>query len=78
MEHTVVWLNVNLEQLQKRKRNEGKERPIVYPSGIVTFEDLHSERVKLYKEYANITVNVSSMETPAQTVHRIIQKLRRF
>ena len=73
--HTIVWLNVDFNLIGKRKKAEGKERPIVFPKGIESIEDLFNQRRPMYKKYANVTVNVSDAQPPCQTVASIVDGL---
>ena len=75
MKYTIVWLNVDFGLINERKEAEGKERPIVFPSGIETLEQLYQQRKPLYKKYANIVINVTETQPPCRTVARIIDGL---
>ncbi len=60
MEHfkkigTVIYLHVDYDRLVKRL-SDIKQRGVVIRPG-QTFEQLYDERMKLYKKYADITVN---------------------
>lgn len=75
-QNTVVWLDAPFEVILNRKENEGKQRPIVFPDGIQTFEDLYNQRRNLYEKYATTRVQVTASQTPDITVDKIIQNIR--
>lgn len=74
--HTVIWLNVSLDTILERKSNEIYERPIVFPDGINTFNDLYNERCKLYKKYHNVEVNVKSTDSTDNVIQKIINEIK--
>ena len=39
--YTIVWLKVPFKVIEQRKISEGIERPVIYPDGINTFEELN-------------------------------------
>jgi len=75
-EHTVVWLDAPFDVISRRKENEGKQRPIVFPEGIQTFRDLYDQRRKLYEKYATFRLQVVASQTPSDTVDKIMNFLQ--
>lgn len=73
--HTVIWLNASLDTILKRKSNENYERPIVFPDGINTFNDLYNERYELYKKYHTVEINIKSSDSTDDVVQNIIDEL---
>lgn len=71
--YTVIWLDVPLHIIEKRKKAEEWERPIVYPDGITTFEELFNERYMKYKKYHNIQICVTDIDTPNDVIDKIIK-----
>lgn len=79
-EHIVVWLNVSYESILDRKNKEeshGIIRPIVYPDGILDFEDLYDKRTKLYKKYATIEIDIEYNDSIENILKKILLKLNR-
>ena len=73
--YTIIWLNVELDQIIERKSKEARERPIVYPEGINSFEELYYQRKQLYPKYATHIINVNTNEPIADTLKRILVTL---
>lgn len=73
--YNVVWLDVDFELIVNRKNKEARERPIVYPEGINTFEELYNERVKLYPLYTSHHIKVTNEESIHDTLKRILVEL---
>jgi len=73
--YNVVWLDVDFELIVNRKNKEALERPIVYPEGINTFEELYNERVKLYPLYTSHHIKVTNTESIHDTLKRILVEL---
>ena len=73
--YTVVWLDAPLHVIENRKKAENWERPIVYPDGITTFEELFNERYIKYKQYHNIQICITYLDTPNDVVNKIINSL---
>lgn len=71
--HTVIWLDAPFDVILTRKENESKLRPIVFPDGIRTFEDLYNQRRDLYKKYATTRIQITSSQTPSDTVDNILK-----
>jgi shikimate kinase len=71
----IVWLNVPFKIIEERKEAENKERPVVYPDGITTFQELYEQRAKLYPKYAHYTIDVESTESPEKTRDKIISSI---
>ena len=69
----IIFLNVSLEILQDRRSKDPKadSRPILYPDGIISYEELYKERVKLYPQYSHIILDVTKKETPKETIERL-------
>lgn len=72
----VIFLDVPLEVVKQRRSMENKDRPILYPEGIDTFEDLYIHRRPLYSKYANIVVPITSKDTPQDVLDLIIEYLQ--
>ena len=71
--YTIVWLDVPLEIILKRKKAEKKRGSILYPDGIATFEELYQQRAQLYPKYADYKISISDEnEKPEVTRDRII------
>ena len=70
--YNIIWLDVSYDLIIDRKSREGKERPIVYPDGIITFEELYNQRVKLYPKYTNHRIIVNQKESPEETINKIL------
>lgn len=75
-DHTIVWLNVDFSEIVKRKEAEGKERPIVFPEGIDTFEELYNSRARLYPKHADLTFELHDAEQTCESVIRIVDMCR--
>ena len=73
--HTIVWLNVAFSEIQRRRQAEGKDRPIVFPIGIETFEQLYDQRKGLYAATHHIQVEVTDVTTPKAVVDQILVQL---
>lgn len=73
--YTIVWLDVPFDVIEKRKKLESWERPIVYPDGINTFEELYKERYKKYEKYHQVRISVSQYDTPMDVVEKIMQQI---
>lgn len=74
----VVFINVPLRIIkQRRTAAANKRRPIVYPEGIKTFDELYYQRRAIYLKYADSIITVTDNETPEQVVNRIITELYR-
>jgi len=74
--HTIVWLDVPFEIILKRKQAENKQRPVVFPRGIQTFQALYDQRKQLYEKYATHRVSVTDEQLPYNTVSNIIKCLK--
>jgi len=75
--HTIIWLNVSLDIIEKRKALESRERPIVYPNGINSFEELYNQRAVLYPGYCNYMIEGIDNESIQYTVQRIVKMLEK-
>jgi len=73
--HIIIWLNVPFNVIENRKNAEGLERPVVYPDGIETFEELYLERYEKYKKYYKLQIDVVESDTPNDVVNKIIKNL---
>ena len=74
-QNKIIWLDVSLNEIEKRMRSEGGIRPIVYPEGIKTFKQLYTHRRVLYEKYFTVKVEISNTETPRATVDNIMNVL---
>ena len=70
---TVVYLEASLPTLQKRL-SDLKGRGVVLREG-QTLEDLYRERIPLYEQYADITVNEDGKDLE-ETMETVLQSLR--
>ena len=66
--YEIVWLDVDYDVIIKRKRLEGKERPIVFPKHITSFKELYDER-KNYTKHIIHRIRVTEDE-----VHLNVEK----
>lgn len=73
--HTVIWLNVPFDVILKRKSNEKWERPIVYPNGVNSFQELFVQRKELYKNNHNVKINIEETDTKDTVVEKILIEL---
>lgn len=73
--HTVIWLDAPFNLILQRKSNENWERPIVFPNGITSFQDLYYERYKLYQNYYTIKINIKHNDSPKDVVKNILLEL---
>ena len=71
----IIWLDVDYNVIVDRKEKEGRERPIVFPEGINSFEELYNERAKLYRKYATHVIKVTENESVSITVQKILRSL---
>ncbi len=69
---TVVFLDVSVSELEKRLSNI-KTRGVAMKKG-TTVLDLYTERLPLYKKYADITLDCTNL-TAEECVDRIVEKL---
>lgn len=72
----IIWLDVPFHVIQKRKNSETLQRPIIYPDGINTFEDLYTERYQKYMKYHTIRIKVSESDTINDVVDQILKHLK--
>ena len=73
--YDIVWLDVDYDNIINRRNKEAKERPIVYPEGISSFEELYNQRIKLYPKYTKHRITVSDAEDISTTLQRILRSL---
>jgi shikimate kinase len=71
----IIWLDVSLNEIEKRMRSEGALRPVVYPEGIISFKHLYTQRRLLYEKYYTIKIEVNNTQKPITTVNSIMDKL---
>lgn len=69
----VVYLQIGLEQLEERLP-EFAERGVVMRGHATSLAELYEERVPLYEEYAQTTINVENL-TITQAAEKIIAAL---
>lgn len=74
--YTVIWLDAPLDVILKRKSNENWERPIVFPDGIKTFQDLYYQRKELYEKYHTIRIPIKETDSIYDVVDNIILRLK--
>lgn len=68
----VIFLDVGVEELEKRLSNI-KTRGVAMKKG-TTVKELFSERLPLYKKYADITLDCTGL-TAEECVDRIVEKI---
>ena len=73
--YNIIWLNVDYNVIRLRKEREAKERPIVYPDGIETFEQLYKQRKELYENYYHYKIHVTEDEPIKKTAQKILISL---
>tara|TARA_B100001287_G_C22661132_1_gene520424 strand:+ start:1212 stop:1724 length:513 start_codon:yes stop_codon:yes gene_type:complete len=73
--YEIIWLDVDLKLIKKRKELEGRVRPIVFPEGINTFDELYHQRSKLYEKYYTHRIRVTEFETIEETTKKILNSL---
>lgn len=77
-EHILIWLNTSYNAILSRKQKEeenGIQRPIVYPHGVSTFEELYNTRCQIYDKYTGYKINISQFDSTNDVVKKIIEKL---
>ncbi len=74
--YNVVWLDVDYDVILNRRKNENKERPIVFPDGINSFEELYQQRRELYPLYATHIIKVQDNESIETTLEKILTSLK--
>ena len=73
--YTIVWLNVPFEVIEHRKNAAADTRPIVFPDGIHTFEELYRQRAALYEELHDIEIRVVAEDRPDDVIKKICDAL---
>ena len=73
--YTIIWLNVPFEVISYRKSQENWERPIVFPDGIHSFEELYNQRYNLYKKCHDIEIKVTKSDTPEDVIQKILKHI---
>jgi len=73
--HTVIWLDAPFDVILKRKYNEKWERPIVFPNGVRSFQDLYYHRKELYKKFHSIKIQIKETDSPGDVVENILSNL---
>jgi shikimate kinase len=70
----VIYLKMSLNQLKRRIRNTFRKRGVVLRKG-ASVEDLYAERVPLYEQYADYTIDEHKLnaEETLQKILKIIQ-----
>tara|TARA_B100002019_G_C20903054_1_gene419058 strand:- start:12 stop:515 length:504 start_codon:yes stop_codon:yes gene_type:complete len=71
----IIWLDVSYNNIINRKNKEARERPIVYPEGINSFEELYNQRKELYPMYTNYRIEVDDNEEISVTLQKILRTL---
>ena len=70
--YNIIWLDVNYDVIVSRKKKESRERPIVYPDGIETFQQLYNQRKELYKKNYDYKIEVKEDEPIKKTLQKIL------
>ena len=70
--YNIIWLDVDYDIIVKRKENEAKERPIVYPDGIANFKQLYEQRRELYSNFYDYKIEVTQDEPIKRTLQKIL------
>lgn len=73
--HTVIWLNVAFPEIQRRREAEGTDRPIVFPEGIETFQQLYRQRKELYRQYCHVEIEVENKTPIKEVVQKIVSQM---
>lgn len=73
----IIWLDVSFDIILFRKNREGTERPIVYPDGINSFEELYTSRRSIYEKYSHLNVVIEMSDTKEQVVEKVIDAIKR-
>jgi shikimate kinase len=73
--YEIIWLDADFDIIVKRKNNEGWQRPIVFPEGINSFEELYEQRKKLYEKYYTHRIKITAGEEPSETLTKILNSL---
>ena len=73
--YDIIWLDVEYSNIIIRKEKEARERPIVYPEGINSFEELYNQRKQLYPKYTTHRIIVSDAEDVSTTLQKILRSL---
>lgn len=71
----IIWLDAPLDTIIQRKTLEENERPIVYPEGVNSFEELYESRRNIYQLYSHVTVVIKSSDTKEQVVDKVISAI---
>ncbi len=69
----IVYLSISYETLMKRV-GDPRARGVAIAPGM-TFRDLYEERVPLYRQYTNITLEEADGETAEQSLARLLTVL---
>lgn len=70
----VVWLTADLEELVRRAEASSTPRPLLAADVATSLRTLHREREALYREVADLRVEVDDLE-PHEIAARIIEEL---
>ena len=68
----IIWLDTSLDIILQRKKLEMQERPIVYPEGVNSFQELYESRRNIYQLYSHLTVVIEMYDTKEQVVDKVI------
>ena len=69
---TIVYLQLSYESIASRL-GDLKKRGVALKDGF-TLKDLYEERIPLYEQYADLTVNLDGL-TIEQSVHKVVKAL---
>ena len=74
----IIFLNPTLDNIKRRKSIENKERPILYPDGINSFEELYQQRVPLYHKYASKIIDVKDEDTIEDVTKMVLVNIKEW
>lgn len=73
--YEIIWLDAEFDTIVERKKKEGWERPIIFPEGINSFEELYEQRKKLYEKHYTHRIKITAGEEPSETLTKILNSL---
>ena len=69
-----IFLNANIETLKSHLENSSTSRPLLK---VKTIEELYNERISLYQEFADYTINYTNFEGVGNKIMEIMNSKRR-
>lgn len=74
-QNLIIWLDVSYDTVMHRKKNENTERPIVFPEGINSFQELYTSRRLIYETFAHISVQIDENDSKEDVVEKIFKSI---